>query len=99
MTYEELIKRLDPAVYQSLKRALELGKWPDGRKLSDEQRSICMEAVIYYEDHHQVPQEERVGYLDRGKKAGTACDPSVARTAGSSANGAADPDQFFEVKS
>ena len=42
MTYEELIKRLDPAVYQSLKRALELGKWPDGRKLSDEQRSICM---------------------------------------------------------
>lgn len=99
MTYEELIKRLDPAVYQSLKRALELGKWPDGRKLSDEQRSICMEAVIYYEDHHQVPVEERVGYLDRGTKAGTACDPSVARTTGNGGNGAADSDQFFEVKS
>ena len=99
MTYEELIKRLDPAVYQSLKRALELGKWPDGRKLTDEQRLICMEAVIYYEDHHQIPAEERVGYLDRGVKAGTACDPSVARTAGKSTNGAADPDQFFEVKS
>ncbi|MDF0751115.1 YeaC family protein [Marinobacter sp. 71-i] len=99
MTYEELIKRLDPAVYQSLKGALELGKWPDGRKLTDEQRSICMEAVIYYEEHHQIPAEERVGYLDRGAKAGTACDPSVARTAGKSSNGAADPDQFFEVKS
>lgn len=97
MTYEELIKRLDPTVYQNLKRSLELGKWPDGRKLTDEQRSICMEAVIYYEDHHHIPQEERVGYLDRGKKAGTACDPSVARTAGK--NGAADSDQFFEVKS
>ncbi len=99
MTYEELIKRLDPAVYQNLKRALELGKWPDGRALNNEQRSICMEAVIYYEDHHQVPMEERVGYLDRGEKAGTACDPSVARTAGNSANGAADSGQFFEVKS
>lgn len=99
MTYEELIKRLDPAVYHSLKSSLQLGKWPDGRKLSDEQRSICMEAVIYYEEHHQIPQEERVGYLDRGKKAGTACDPSVTRTAGNSANGAADSGQFFEVKS
>ncbi|AHI32086.1 MULTISPECIES: YeaC family protein [Marinobacter] len=99
MTYEELIKRLDPAVYQSLKRALELGKWPDGRKLSDEQRSICMEAVIYYEDHHNTPMEERVGYLDRGEKAGTACDPSVSRTAGKSSNGTAGSDQYFEVKS
>lgn len=99
MTYEELIKRLDPAVYQSLKRALELGKWPDGRKLSDEQRSICMEAVIYYEDHHQIPVEERVGYLDRGEKAGTACDPSVARTTPKSANGAAGSGEYFEVKS
>ncbi len=87
MTYEELIKRLDPAVYQSLKRALELGKWPDGRKLSDEQRSICMEAVIYYEDHHNTPMEERVGYLDRGEKAGTACDPSVARHRNQTATG------------
>eukprot|EP00389_Voromonas_pontica_P010653 GDKH01016246.1.p1 GENE.GDKH01016246.1~~GDKH01016246.1.p1 ORF type:complete len:83 (-),score=18.83 GDKH01016246.1:132-380(-) len=79
--------------------ALELGKWPDGRKLSDEQRSICMEAVIYYEDHHNTPMEERVGYLDRGEKAGTACDPSVSRTAGKSSNGTAGSDQYFEVKS
>lgn len=104
MTYEELIKRLDPTVYQNLKRSLELGKWPDGRRLTPEQRTICMEAIIYYEDHHQVPTEERVGYLDRGKKAGTACDPSVSRTtngAGGGTDGSRDENQgnFFEVKS
>ncbi|MDI9245047.1 DUF1315 family protein [Marinobacter sp. CHS3-4] len=97
MTYDELIKRLDPTVYQNLKRSLELGKWPDGRKLTDEQRGICMEAIIYYEEHHQIPQEQRTGYLDRGEKTGTACDPSVSRTAGTG-NAAGDSDQYFEVK-
>lgn len=96
MTYEELIKRLDPSVYQNLKQSLALGKWPDGRKLTPEQRSICMEAIIFYEEHHQVPEQQRVGYLDRGKKAGTACDPSVSRTAN---GGAHDPGQYVEVKS
>lgn len=68
MTYEELIERLDPTVYKSLRRAVELGKWPDGRPISDEQRSICMEAVIYYENHHDLPENERVGYIDRERK-------------------------------
>ncbi|GGE76234.1 hypothetical protein GCM10011533_30800 [Streptosporangium jomthongense] len=97
MTYEELIKRLDPAVYQSLKRSIELGKWPDGRKLTAQQREISLEAVIYYENLHGIPEQERVGYLDRGSKAGTACDPSVQRGQAGSNN--VDPGQFVEVKS
>jgi len=68
MTYEELIERLDPTVYQNLKRAIELGKWPDGRVVSREQRSICLEAVIYYERTHNVPEQERVGYIDRNRR-------------------------------
>ncbi|HKK56443.1 YeaC family protein [Marinobacter sp.] len=96
MTYEELIQRLDPSVYQNLKQSLALGKWPDGRKLTPEQRSICMEAIIYYEEHHQVPEHQRVGYLDRGKKAGTSCDP---RGSGASNGSAGDPSQYVEVKS
>ncbi|MDY6840238.1 MAG: DUF1315 family protein [Pseudomonadota bacterium] len=96
MTYEELIERLDPVVYRSLRQSIELGKWPDGRKLTPEQREISLEAVIYYENLHKVPEEERTGYLDRGSKAGTACDPSVQRKQG---NGDLDPDQFVEVRS
>lgn len=96
MTYEELIDRLDPNVYRSLRQSIELGKWPDGRKLTPEQREISLEAVIYYENLHNLPEEERVGYLDRGSKAGTACDPSVQRN---QSNGDVDTDQFVEVKS
>lgn len=65
MTYEELIERLDPTVYQNLRRAIELGKWPDGRKVSDEQRKISLEAVIHYEKTHDIPESERVGYIER----------------------------------
>ncbi|GAA0850191.1 hypothetical protein GCM10009113_31160 [Marinobacter szutsaonensis] len=97
MTYEELIERLDPAVYRNLRQSIELGKWPDGRKMTAEQRAISLEAVIYYENKHNVPEEERVGFLDRGSKAGTACDPSVRHT--NSQNRNVDPDQFVEVKS
>lgn len=75
MTYEELIERLDPTVYQSLRRAIELGKWPDGRTLSGEQRAICMEAVIHYENTHNIPEQDRVGYIDRSKEDGSTCGP------------------------
>ena len=96
MTYEELIERLDPNVYRSLRQSIELGKWPDGRKLTPEQREISLEAVSYYENLHNIPEEEPTGYLDRGSKAGTACDPSVQRKQDKDDM---DPSQFVEVKS
>lgn len=95
MTYEELIERLDPTVYQNLKRSIELGKWPDGRKITPEQREISLEAVIYYENKHNIPEEQRVGYIDRGEKAGTACDPTVNLGKKKPDAGS---DQFTEVK-
>ncbi|MFO8141797.1 MAG: DUF1315 family protein [Marinobacter sp.] len=95
MTYDELIERLDPMVYRNLKQSIELGKWPDGRAMTREQRAISLEAVIFYENKHNIPQQQRVGYLDRGEKAGTACDPSVKF---SKTKKDVDPDQFVEVK-
>ncbi|MFE8071922.1 DUF1315 family protein [Marinobacteraceae bacterium S3BR75-40.1] len=65
MTFQELVQRLDPDVYRSLKTAIELGKWPDGRRLDQSQKELCMEAVLYYERVHGVPEEERVGFIDR----------------------------------
>lgn len=95
MTYDELIERLDPMVYRNLKQSIELGKWPDGRAMTREQRAISLEAVIFYENKHNIPEQQRVGYLDRGEKAGTACDPSVTF---SQRKNDVDPDQFVEVK-
>ncbi len=70
MRYEELIQAMTPDMHQSLKRAIELGKWPDGRRLSPEQRDICLRAVIAY-DHQHKPEQERVGYIDRTKPDGS----------------------------
>lgn len=69
MTLEQLIRSLTPEVYHNLRRAIELGRWPDGRRLTQEQRELCMEAVLHYEELHQVALEDRVGYIDLGKKA------------------------------
>lgn len=70
MNYEQLIQAMTPEMHQSLKRAIELGKWPDGRKLTAEQSDICMRAVIAYDQEHK-PENERVGYIDRTKKDGS----------------------------
>ncbi len=63
MTLEQLIQSLTPEIYQNLKTAIELGRWPDGRRLDNEQRELCLQAVIYYEQMNDVPASERVGYI------------------------------------
>jgi hypothetical protein len=36
--YQQMIESMTPDIYKSLKRAVELGKWPDGQRLTSEQR-------------------------------------------------------------
>ena len=74
MNVEDMLNAMNPKIHAALKRAVEIGKWPDGRKLSDEQRALCIEAVIAY-DTRFVEETERVGYIDLGSKAeGELCD-------------------------
>ena len=68
MDFEQLVDNITPAIYEGLKRAVEIGKWPDGRVLTVEQREHCMAGVIAY-DLKMQDETERVGYIDRGKKA------------------------------
>jgi hypothetical protein len=68
MDYQKLIESMTPDIYQRLKQALELGKWPDGKALDAEQKQICMEAIINWESRH-LSAEQRTGYIDRGSKA------------------------------
>lgn len=68
MNFEQLINNMTPEMVTSLKRAIEIGKWPDGKLLTMEQKETCMEAVISYE-HCFVEAENRVGFIDRGSKA------------------------------
>lgn len=73
MDFESLIARMDAMTCASLRQAVEIGKFPDGRRLTDEQKSLCMEAVLRWEALNCSP-EERTGYIDRGaKKDGERC--------------------------
>lgn len=62
MDYQELLNSITPEIYENLKRAVELGKWPDGRALSQEQRETCMQAMIAFE-HKNMSAEEHTGYV------------------------------------
>lgn len=55
-------------IYAAFCTAVEIGKWPDGRPLSDAQRETCMAAIIRYDLAHNS-EAQRVGYIDRGHKA------------------------------
>ena len=49
MEYNQLIAQLTPDIYLRLKTAIETGKWPDGRALTQEQKTSCLEAVLRYQ--------------------------------------------------
>ncbi len=64
-SFFETAKQLTPEVYENFKRAIETGKWPDGRALSDKQKTLVMEAVIVYEKA-MLPAEQQTGYMPDG---------------------------------
>ena len=68
-----MVRNLTDHEYQNLKRALELGKWPDGSPLNQEQREHCLQLVLAY-DQINLPEEQRVGFIHKGKKEGQSCD-------------------------
>lgn len=68
MNIEQLIASMTPAIYKNMKDALELGRWGDGRPVTGEQKSNCLEAMIRYEDLNNIPEVERVGYVDMTNK-------------------------------
>jgi uncharacterized protein len=71
--YQQMIKQMTPQVYRQLQRAVEVGKWPDGRALTPQQRENALQALIAWGQQHLKP-EQRVGYIDKGHKAGDTCD-------------------------
>ena len=74
MNIEQMLAILDPDIVERLKTAVEIGKWPNGVALTQEQRQICMQAVIAWE-HQNLPEKQRTGYIDKGKKEdGDECD-------------------------
>lgn len=68
MNFDELANSLSPDTYSRLRAALELGRWPTGQALTKAQKSLCLEAIIKYEISHNVPAEQRTGYVQPATK-------------------------------
>ena len=66
-TVNELVESLTPSMVNDLKQAIELGKFPDGRVVSNEQKELMIEATILY-DARKLPEEERTGFIHRKKQ-------------------------------
>lgn len=62
MTVEQLLENLTPQIVDSLRRAIELGKWPNGVTLDQQQIELCTEALIRWE-YHNLNRETRSGYI------------------------------------
>ncbi len=83
MDFENILQMMTPEVHEGLRSAVEIGRWPDGTRLSPDQRELCMQAVIAWEARN-LPPEDRVGHIDRGSKAegelcATPAEPEVIR--------------------
>ena len=62
MQLKDFLSVMTPEIYQNLKESLELGRWPNGEPLSDEQRAYSLQALIAWEYEH-LPENERTGFM------------------------------------
>jgi uncharacterized protein YeaC (DUF1315 family) len=76
MNFKEMIDNMSPEVYVKLKQAVELGKWPNGVRLTPDQTELCLQAVITY-DYSNKEEKDRVGYIEtKGHKGRDAKKPN-----------------------
>ncbi|MBR7888498.1 YeaC family protein [Marinomonas sp. A79] len=63
MNFKEMIDNMSPEVYVRLKQSVELGKWPNGVRLTPDQTELCLQAIITY-DYNNKEEKDRVGFID-----------------------------------
>ncbi len=73
MDYQQMIDSMTPEVFENLRRAVELGKWPDGQALNSQQRENAMQAIIAWGKTH-LSEQDQIGFIDKGRKEGDSCD-------------------------
>ena len=67
MTVDQLIASMSPEIRANLTRAVELGKWPDGVRLSDGQRETIIEALMVWQARHEPNNGEAYTIDDNGE--------------------------------
>lgn len=57
MQFDDLIKSMNQDIYERLVQAVETGKWPDGNRLTDEQRENSIQLVMAYQARYASTEE------------------------------------------
>ncbi len=61
-SFQQAIANMPEDVYQRLKTAVELGKWPDGAALTPAQKESSMQAVLAWQAmHNDNPEHMTIG--------------------------------------
>lgn len=58
MDIEQLLKAMTPEIYENMKTAVEIGKWPDGTPLTEQQKETAIQAVMIYDSTHHGDHDE-----------------------------------------
>lgn len=72
-TWQALVANLTPEIHQNLKTAVELGRWPNGDRLTREQTEQCLQAIIAYDELY-LPENQRTAFIDRSGLKKSHCD-------------------------
>lgn len=81
MQLTDFLEQMTPDLYQVLKQSVELGRWPNGHQLSEQEREASLQALIAWEFEH-LPEEQRTGYMPVSCKSSQAKpddEPSILR--------------------
>lgn len=85
MDLKQIISTMTPEIRDNMARAVEIGRWPDGTRLTDEQRSNTLQAVIawdaYYGDETDEPfKVQKGGDIIRTVKKSSSTGKDVIKT-------------------
>ncbi len=59
--------QLDVETIRAMRQTIELGKYSDGRRLSEEELALSIQVVIAWE-HAHLASDQRTAFIDRGSK-------------------------------
>lgn len=54
MNYQDFVDNLDEKTVETLRTAVEIGKWENGERLTDKQRESAMQAVMLWQAKYEI---------------------------------------------
>ena len=67
MDFKDIVATMTPEIRDNLSRAIEIGRWPDGGKLTAEQKSSSMQAIIAWDSFYGKETNEPFRVQKGGK--------------------------------